>query len=76
MSKTTKTPFKKHQSPLILHDAALETHRSWTTFQVGRNLMYHDASGVEGVNVKKVKKVKKMKKGKNGRKNFNNRFSQ
>ena len=74
MSKTTKTPFKKHQCPLRLHDAALETHRSWTTFQVGRNLMYHDAA--EGVNVKKVKKVKKMKKGKNGRKNFNNRFSQ
>ena len=38
MSKTIKTPLKNLQRPLRLHDDALETHRRWSTFQIGKDL--------------------------------------
>ena len=36
--KATKTPLRNLQRPLRLHDDALETHRRWSAFGIGRDL--------------------------------------
>ena len=38
MWKPTETPLRNLLHPLRLHDDAMETHRRWSTFQVGRDL--------------------------------------